>query len=452
MIIKKLENQFIINYLIVFSIIIILGIFIFLLNTSYEESQDYRYSVDLLSIVEDYDNIPLNKAVKKQGFIKDDYIEVLDINYKIIDSYQSPNKIGYQYSTKEYQKFLSEENSFYYTTYYDELTNKIFVFYLSPIEVNTFYSKGIIIFLILIFIVSIVFARITAKKIILPIKELIKGVNKIEKGIYDNDISFNASHELNLLKDSINRMSKQLKREIELRKFTEKNKENLIANLSHDIKTPLTNIIGYSESILLEDNVNKVIRSDLEVINESGKIANNLTNQLFEFTRINIDNSNQPKKILEINEFLKKKFQTYKPIFNNKNINFNLTKSLMPIFVEINKEQISRAINNLIENAIKYNSSPIKIDCILKKESDFVKIIIKDNGIGINKKWHDTIFNPTTRVDISRQISIDGTGLGLAITKKIINQHNGTIILDSSYENGCKFIIKLPYNKTYSNN
>ena len=113
--------------------------------------------------------------------------------------------------------------------------------------------------------------------------------------------------------------------------------------------------------------------------------------------------------------------------------------------MDINSIKFERAIDNIIQNSMKYNKSGFAIDVSMKTEKSKVIIAISDTGVGIPKEYYGIIFEPMVRVENSRNREFGGSGLGLSITRHVIEKHGGSISLDSDYEEGCRFTIELDY-------
>lgn len=443
--IHKLKNQFLINYVFIFIILITLASFVFMLNQSYETSRYDRFSIDIDILIEDVSTLSLEEAVSNQNISENDYIEILDPEYRVLEQYNSPHSSGFQYSTEAYDELIYGEMSFSYYTYFDESTQRIYLFYLEPFQTSQMYVVLIIGAILIFTIFTFRFASFSAKQIVQPVYRLVEGVEEVGQGNYDHVIAFEASEEFNHLRDSFNKMSKKIKKETELRKLADKNQKKLIANLSHDIKTPLTNILGYSESLLLEESLkNKTIKNDIETIYNYANLANQLTNNLFELTYLSVADRKKPFETVDMVELLRQRVIEYISEFDNRNIQYNLEFSRESIYCEVLPFQIKRVFNNLLQNAMKYNKDNFELKLSLEVESRRCIVIVQDNGIGIPKEYHESIFNPLVKVDQSRNYISGGAGLGLSIAKKIIENHNGTIELDQQYEDGCRFIITLP--------
>lgn len=292
-----------------------------------------------------------------------------------------------------------------------------------------------------------ILAQKTSKEFITPIKTLLSGVTEISNGNYDVRIKCEKINEFLELSNGFNNMAQTIQNEQYENRKLEKMREDLILDISHDLKNPLASTLGYSETLINSDNLSKEqIREYLTIINRNSYRANKLINDLFEFSLYdNVDYEfNLVKK--DICEVLRQIIANFIPEFDHKNFIYDFDIFDESYYVLMDEEKFYRAINNILDNKVKYNKSGNKI--FIKTETDDINFYIKfcDNGERIPEEFKDSIFNPFVRVDKSRNSKTGGTGLGLSITKKILNKHNGDIrILDS--DEGTNFEVYLPLMK-----
>lgn len=448
--IKKISSQFSLNYVFILFIIFALVISAYVFNTSYQNNYMYSQMIDFDEFYKDYSNSSLEEAISNQAFNENDFIEVLDSNYMVTEQYNSPSKVGYKYLQSDFLDKLSTDDLFSYYSYIPIDKDIYILLYLEQISTLANIYMLLIVFVIVLSLVTVVgFSKYSANKIVLPINELVSGVNRISDGNYDIPIDFSTSNELEILKDEINNMSSKLSFEIKTRKKVEQNEKQLIANISHDIKTPLTNIIGYSQTLLTNKTLPKEsVDQSLEIIHDYGKFADKLVSELFEFSKLEMtDNSLSTKKI-DLVEIVRIKLIEYINEFDSKSINYNFILPDYAIEVNLSSIHFLRAFDNIIQNSIKYNQSDFTINVSVIDFKDRLNLIIEDNGIGIPLKFHETIFQPLTRVDSSRNRNLGGSGLGLSISKNIFEKHGASISIDSSYTDGCRFIIEFKKDHT----
>ncbi|MCX8015670.1 MAG: cell wall metabolism sensor histidine kinase WalK [candidate division WOR-3 bacterium] len=225
-------------------------------------------------------------------------------------------------------------------------------------------------------------------------------------------------------------------------KKLERIKSDFIANVSHELKTPLTSIKGFAET--LEESASKKHRQFVQAIRRNADRLINIVQDL-----LVISDLERPERKLEIEPInLKEMLDNIKKVFN-KQIKEKKIKLLIAIeddaqFMSGDAFLIEQMFNNLLDNAIKYNVENGKINVSISRFDNNIKIVIEDTGIGIAQEHLDRIFERFYVVDKSRSRKLGGTGLGLAIVKHIVLSHNGEIKVESEVGKGTRFIITLP--------
>ena len=260
----------------------------------------------------------------------------------------------------------------------------------------------------------------------------------IKRGGYDQTLEYESSIvEIDDLINSINELSRELYKMEDMRK-------KLTSDISHELKTPLTSIQTHLEAMI--DGIWEPSQERLNSVNEEVIRLNHLVNQLKNLTKYDSE-----KNKLEISEVdLKQLIKNI--IYNNQSFafekNIKIEYELEELTAKVDKEKITQVIVNLISNAVRYTNCNCKIEgkIIIKlyKADDFIKIVVKDNGIGIPEESLDYIFERFYRVDKSRCRNTGGTGIGLTICKSIIDLHKGKIEVRSKVNEGSEFIITLP--------
>ena len=224
-----------------------------------------------------------------------------------------------------------------------------------------------------------------------------------------------------------------------LAKENEQKKNDLIVYLAHDLKTPLTSIIGYLSLLDEEKNLstkqkNKFIKIALD---KSNKLEE-LINELFEITKYNSETLTIKKEKLNLILLINQVIDEFYPILKeqNKEINFSTQKD---IFIEADSIKMARVFNNLIKNAINYSyeNSPINID--IKEDKDLI-ITISNKSKTLTPNELDKLFDKFYRVDYSRNTKLGGSGLGLAIAQEIIKLHSGEITVEDENEDTSFFV------------
>lgn len=223
----------------------------------------------------------------------------------------------------------------------------------------------------------------------------------------------------------------------------EKKKDELIVYLAHDIKTPLTVVIGYLSLLNeIEDMPLEQRKKYIELaLNKSYRLEE-LINELFDIARFNSEKIILEKEELNLNIMLEQIIDDFYPMLKelNKNINFTSDNN---ITIYADSDKLSRVFNNLIKNAINYSKENTNIDINVKKKDKEIKVEIINQGKMIPKDKLDKIFENFYRLDTSRTSKTGGSGLGLAISKQIVELHNGKIEVTSNKDK-TTFKVSLP--------
>lgn len=300
-------------------------------------------------------------------------------------------------------------------------------------------------FVFLLSIILFLFYQKLSKNLSIPINTIIRFLENLKKGNYNFKINNDFNSEFDIIKNGLNDLQFKLQREIKLRKKAEEHRRNFILNISHDLKTPFTNILGYIEIIKYNDNLDENIKNKyIDIIISNINKSNKLLLDLNDLTKMQSNDYSYIFKRCEINEFLREILIDYISKFEEKNIDYNVLITNNSIYSMIDKKNFSKALSNILDNTIKHsNCSTIEIKLNLNNEKNY-QIIIKDDGIGINDSYSNEIFEPFTKADFSRNSKIDGSGLGLSISNSIINRHGGLLYLDKNNKIGCTFVMDMP--------
>lgn len=274
------------------------------------------------------------------------------------------------------------------------------------------------------------------KSIIRPLNLLTIATNKIKDGDLDFTLPTEpeSTDELEQLCEDFEEMRIQLKKQIDTRLQYEQDTIELISNISHDLKTPLTAIKGYTEGILdgVADTPEKQKKYLRTIYTKAADMAV-LVDELSFFSKIDTNIVPYNFKIINADNFFNDCVEEMSLDTEVKNVTLDYISKLKPdqcIIADL--EQLRRVMNNLIGNSVKYMDKENGSIVILAEDiGDSVKISVQDNGSGIDEKDIPFIFDRFYRADSSRNSKKGGTGLGLAITKKIIEDHNGTISAQS---------------------
>lgn len=217
----------------------------------------------------------------------------------------------------------------------------------------------------------------------------------------------------------------------------------LVSELSHDLKTPLASVQGYSEMLLKGvDDENKK-QDYLKMIHDNSVRADSILQALFTYSKLGSSGYDPKLEEADICEFTRLIVAEYISRFEEEGFKYEIDIPEDEIKVKINTELFRRVYDNLFENSMKYNKSGTKIGISIASDDGEVFIRIYDDGVGIPAENRDKIFTPFYRIDGSRPKDKGGSGLGLAIVKRIVELHDGEIELESMDGRGCSYKVNL---------
>lgn len=215
--------------------------------------------------------------------------------------------------------------------------------------------------------------------------------------------------------------------------------KKMLANISHDIKTPLTVILGYLEIMRLRNSEDEA----LQKVETKAKQVMELTDQFFTLAKLESGDKNIEMVQVNINELCRENVLGYYELLVQKDYAVDIIIPEQHIFVQGDRESVSRILGNLLSNAIRYGSDGKYIGLFLREELDFVYIDVVDKGKGIEKQFAASVFERLYTMEDSRNRSIQGNGLGLTIARNLARQMGGDILLQSEPGVRTVFTVKL---------
>ncbi|WP_259473063.1 sensor histidine kinase [Clostridium estertheticum] len=261
------------------------------------------------------------------------------------------------------------------------------------------------------------------------------GLLEISKGNLDYRIKKHGEDELSMLADNINYMAAKLKTKIESERKAEKTKNDLITNVSHDLRTPLTSIKGYLELIK-----NKKYTQEKQ-LDQYANISYNqaeklefLINDLFEYTKLSNNAVKFDKQNITLNELLDQLIEELVPICESETVTILKEFIKEKIIINVDPNKVARVFENLLINAIRYSIKPSNIKVILTNKNGFSLVSIQNKCEKITDDSLSKIFDRFYRVEESRSSDTGGSGLGLAIAKSMVELQDG--LIEARYENG----------------
>lgn len=276
------------------------------------------------------------------------------------------------------------------------------------------------------------------------IEKLARAVKQISAGDFQTEVDISGEGEIAHIAESIRLMEEELSRHIELEKSNEQSKTDLITNIAHDLRTPLTSILGYLDLIKNSQSVNEEMKEHyVEIVYNKALRLQKLIEELFGFTKLSYGKMNMNIITLNLVELLSQLIEESYPNFEKNNLNYEFTSNVKKLYIDGDGDLLVRLFDNLITNAIKYGADGKMVKIRLRKEKKLVRITVLNFGYAIPEKELPYIFDKFYRVESSRSTSTGGTGLGLAIVKNIAEMHHGSVEAKSDLS-GTRFIVTLP--------
>lgn len=278
------------------------------------------------------------------------------------------------------------------------------------------------------------------------ISRISDAVQSISEGNLGISIDVIGDDELSSMASNLNKMVEDLRQLMDQERESERTKNELITNVAHDLRTPLTSIIGYLE--LLAGNT--VIASEMqhkyiEIAYGKARRLEKLIEDLFGFTKLNYGRISMHVAQLDIVKLLSQLLEEAYPNFAEKNLSYDLQSNIPAKTITADGNLLARLFENLIGNAIKYGADGKRVLVKIQGDDEVVTVSVVNYGYVIPADELPLIFNKFYRVEQSRSSSTGGTGLGLAIAKEIVDMHGGTINVASDLA-GTVFTVKLQVN------
>jgi len=314
---------------------------------------------------------------------------------------------------------------------------------------NDYFYFAIIIFLVeivLVFIINRSLTRFITKRITTPIEVLVSGVHEISDGNLDYRIKYDYKDEFQTICNDFNDMAQRLFDMVNARQKDEENRKELIAGISHDLRTPLTSIKAYIEGI--EKGVSstpQVQQKYIDTIKNKAADMEHIINQLFMFSKLDIGEFPLRLETVDVAEVIGDFIEESASEYKDKGLSVSFPKKTNGLFTDIDVVQFRNVLHNIFENSVKYKTSDhVKSEIACVDAGGSILLSVADDGPGVPEESVDKLFDVFYRGDASRKDPSNGSGLGLAITKKIIEQSGGTIRAENSSAGGLKITITLP--------
>ncbi len=311
-------------------------------------------------------------------------------------------------------------------------------------EGNWFLSYTLIWLLLstLIIIVVIgIFSRTLKNSIIEPLEDLKLSANEIAEGRLDIEVMSSRYMEIDKLSKSFDEIRRKLEKNRIVEKKIIEERNLLLANLSHDLRTPITSIKGYLEGIRdgVADTEEKKEKY-LSTIYRKTLLLQSIVENMSELSELEIGRMRYAYEVVEMKAYMEHLCEIYKLEAEERGLQLESRITEEEIYISADRNKLKRAFDNLVSNALKYTKKGGTIKIVMSKEKEGAFIRILDSGKGIKEKDLQHIFDSFFRGDAART-NIDGTGLGLGIAKQIIEAHRGKLWIASQEEKGTEVFV-----------
>ena len=287
------------------------------------------------------------------------------------------------------------------------------------------------------FILIAVAAYILSRLFTKPMKNLAMEIDKIQDGNLDVDLTNDWRYsEVNQIANSISKVLKRLQ-------ALDQSRQEFVSNVSHELKTPITSIRVLADSLMCQENVPvELYREFMGDISDEIDRESKIINDLLELVRLDKSATKLHIEQVNINDLIEVILKRLRPIAKQRSIDV-IFESFRPVVAEVDETKLSLAINNLVENAVKYNNDEGWVRVSLDADHKYFYVKVADSGVGIPEELKEHIFERFYRVDKARSRETGGTGLGLAITKNVIQLHHGAIKVDTKLGEGTVFTVRI---------
>ncbi|MFH1665101.1 MAG: ATP-binding protein [Candidatus Omnitrophota bacterium] len=303
-----------------------------------------------------------------------------------------------------------------------------------------FISGGILAVVITLCMVYFIFRDVSS-----PIRRMEETVENIARGDLSRRADIGPDDELGRLAAALNRMADEVQARVENLEKTDKVRTDFIANISHELKTPLTSIKGFIETLedgAIDDRENA--RRFLSIIGKHTERLISVINDLLKLAEVENRDSRIGRAKFDVKYLLDEIIWGFDHELSVRSQTLKVDYKGDDFKIRGDKDKIEQVMANLIDNAIKYTGSKGEIRVSLFEKTDSVMLSVEDNGIGISPEHLDRIFERFYRVDTAHSRELGGTGLGLSIVKHIVTLHGGHIYIDSEVGKGTKLTVMLP--------
>ena len=289
----------------------------------------------------------------------------------------------------------------------------------------------------MIFVIVLIVTILSVHLIMKPFGTLIASIRRAGDGNLDEAVNEEAYRETKQISGTINKTLEKLK-------AVDQSRQEFVSNVSHELKTPITSIRVLADSLMgMEDAPKELYQEFMHDISDEIDRESKIIDDLLTLVRMDKASSELSCTQVQINGLIEMVLKRLRPIARKRNIEL-IFESKRDVTADIDEVKFSLAINNLVENAVKYNKEDGWVRVTLDADHKFFYLKVADSGIGIPAEFKERVFERFYRVDKARSRETGGTGLGLAITRSVVLMHHGAIRVDSVEGEGSTFMVRIP--------
>lgn len=303
---------------------------------------------------------------------------------------------------------------------------------------SAFLVKWVSLFLLYFFVFGSLLIGLAAMFLVKPIKKLTSATKKIAGGDFEVRLDIKQGGEIGTLAESFENMAYDLQQLEQMRK-------DFVANVSHEVQSPLTSISGYATALKQMNIKDEDRERYLNIIIDEAKRMSKMSDSLLKLSLLESQSQQLQLTSFSLDEQIRRVIVALQPGWSAANIQFDL--HLQVVNISADYDLLNQVWTNIISNSIKFSPQGSFITVHLEQAIDKATILISDTGIGISPEDQKRIFERFFKADRSHSRKYAGSGMGLAIVKKIISLHHGEITVESGVGEGTTFIVTLPMNK-----
>ncbi len=290
---------------------------------------------------------------------------------------------------------------------------------------------------LIIFVTVLILSAAAAVVFIRPFESIVSSLNRVADGNLDEDFSEASCKETVRMSEAVNKTLKALK-------AVDQSRQEFVSNVSHELKTPITSIRVLADSLMgMEDAPKELYQEFMQDISDEIDRESQIIDDLLTLVRMDKASAELNVAQVNINGQVELVLKRLRPIARKRNIEL-IFESMREVVADVDEVKFSLALNNLVENAIKYNKEDGWVRVTLDADHKFFYVKVSDSGVGIPEELRDRVFERFYRVDKARSRETGGTGLGLAITKSVILMHHGAVRVESREGVGTTFAVRVP--------